>query len=51
TKNISKFIILKSEIMKKISKKEKEKLRNRHYKRDGKKCYYCGIKEEDFIRI
>ena len=35
----------------KISKKEKDKLRNRLYERDEKKCYYCGIKEEDFIRI
>ena len=35
----------------KINKKEKDKLRNRLYKRDGKECYYCGIKEEDFIRI
>jgi len=31
----------------KMNKKEKDKL----YKRDGKKCYYCGIKEEDFIRV
>ena len=35
----------------KISRNEKEKLRNRLYKRDGKECYYCGIKEEDFTRI
>ena len=35
----------------KINRKEKEKLRDRLFKRDGKKCYYCGIKEEDFIRI
>lgn len=35
----------------KISRKEKDKLRDELYKRDGKKCYYCGIKEEDFIRI
>jgi 5-methylcytosine-specific restriction endonuclease McrA len=35
----------------KINKKEKDKLRNRLYKRDGKECYYCGIKEEDFIPI
>jgi 5-methylcytosine-specific restriction endonuclease McrA len=49
--NILKFIILKSGIMIKISRKEKEKLQDRLYKRDGKECYYCGIKEEDFIRI
>jgi len=35
----------------KINRKEKEKLRNRLYERDGKECYYCGIKEEDFIPI
>jgi len=35
----------------KINKKEKDKLRDDLYKRDKKKCYYCGIKEEDFIRI
>jgi 5-methylcytosine-specific restriction endonuclease McrA len=35
----------------KISREEKEKLRKELYKRDGKECYYCGIKEEDFIRI
>ena len=35
----------------KINKKEKDKLRNRLYKRDGKECYYCEIKEEDFIQI
>lgn len=35
----------------KISTKEKDKLRDELYERDGKKCYYCGIKEEDFIRI
>jgi 5-methylcytosine-specific restriction endonuclease McrA len=34
-----------------MNKKEKDKLRDKLYKRDGKKCYYCGIKEEDFIRI
>ena len=35
----------------KINKKVKDKLRDDLYKRDKKKCYYCGIKEEDFIRI
>jgi len=35
----------------KINRKEKGKLRDRLYERDGKKCYYCGIEEEDFIRI
>lgn len=38
-------------MMMKINKKEKDELRNRLYMRDGRKCYYCGIKEEDFIRI
>jgi len=33
----------------KISRKEK--LWDDLYKLDKKKCYYCGIKEEDFIRI
>ena len=35
----------------KINRKEKGKLRDRLYERDGKKCYYYGIKEEDFSRI
>ena len=35
----------------KISRKEKDKLRDRLYKRDRNNCYYCGIKEEDFTRI
>ena len=30
---------------------KKEKLRLKLYKRDGKNCHYCGIKEEDFISI
>lgn len=34
-----------------ISEKEKERLRDRLYKRDGKRCHYCSIREEDFIRI
>ena len=40
-----------NEIMIKINKKEKDKLRDRLYKRDGEKCYYCGIEEDDFIPI
>ena len=35
----------------KINKKEKDELRNILYKRDGNKCYYCGIEEDDFIPI
>jgi len=35
----------------KISRKEKEKLRNKLYKKDGRKCHYCEIEEEDFIQI
>lgn len=35
----------------KINRKEKDILRDRLYERDGRKCYYCGIKEEDFIPI
>ena len=35
----------------KITKKEKEKLYIKLYKRDGRKCHYCGIREGDFIRI
>ena len=30
---------------------KKEKLRLKLYKRDGKKCHYCGIAERDFIPI
>jgi len=35
----------------KINKKEKDELRNILYKRDGNKCYYCGIEEDDLIPI
>lgn len=35
----------------KINKKEKEDLRDKLYKRDGEKCHYCGIEEEDFFWI
>ena len=35
----------------KIGREEKEKLRNKLYKKDERKCHYCGIKEEDFIQI
>ncbi len=29
----------------------KELIRNKLYSQDGKYCHYCGIYEEDFIRI
>ena len=29
----------------------KIELRKRLYDRDGKTCYYCGIKESDFVTI
>ena len=35
----------------KISKKEKDELRNKLYERDGRECYYCEIEEKDFISI
>jgi len=35
----------------KISRKEKEKLWNKLYKRDGGKCHYCEIEEKDFAEI
>jgi len=34
-----------------LSNKEKEKLRNQLYERDGKKCHYCGIEAKDFVPI
>ena len=37
--------------MAKISKRRKKNLRDKLYKRDGRRCHYCRIKEEDFIRI
>lgn len=37
--------------MAKISKRRKETLRDKLYKREGRRCHYCRIKEEDFIRI
>jgi len=35
----------------KISKRRKETLRDKLYKRDWRRCHYCRIKEENFIRI
>lgn len=35
----------------KINREEKDKLQDKLYERDGNKCYYCGIKEKDFIPI
>lgn len=37
--------------MAKINKRRKEILWDKLYKRDGRRCYYCGIKEGDFILI
>jgi len=34
-----------------LSVKDKEKLRFQLYERDGRKCHYCGIEEEDFCKI
>ena len=34
-----------------ISRKEKEKLRSKLFKRDGGRCHYCEIEEADFIEI
>lgn len=34
-----------------INDKEKEKLRKELCARDGSKCHYCKIREEDFLRI
>jgi 5-methylcytosine-specific restriction endonuclease McrA len=34
-----------------ITQKEKNELRLKLYKRDGKRCHYYSIREEDFIRI
>jgi len=34
--------------MAKISKRRKEALRDKLYKRDGRRCHYCRIKEENF---
>lgn len=39
------------ERMMKMSNKEKEKLRNELYRRDGKRCHYCGIEEGNVIQI
>jgi 5-methylcytosine-specific restriction endonuclease McrA len=35
----------------KISSKDKKNLRTLLYERDGTKCHYCGIEQEDFPRI
>jgi 5-methylcytosine-specific restriction endonuclease McrA len=34
-----------------LSSKKKEELRNQLYERDGRKCHYCGIEEDDFRKI
>ncbi len=35
----------------KISPAEKARLRNELYERDGRRCHYCGIEEEDFPMV
>ena len=35
----------------KLSNKDKENLRTQLYKRDGTKCHYCEIEEEDIPKI
>ena len=37
--------------MDKICKRRKENLRDKLYKRDGRRYHYCRIKEGDFISI
>ena len=34
-----------------LSSKKKEELLNQLYERDGRKCHYCGIEEDDFPKI
>jgi len=34
-----------------LGNKQKQELRNQLYKRDGRHCHYCGIKEKDFLEI
>jgi len=35
----------------KLSDAEKRKLRDELYKRDGRRCHYCGIPEDEFHQI
>lgn len=35
----------------KLTDRDKEQLRNQLYKRDGKKCHYCRIEEDEFCKI
>ena len=35
----------------KLSWKRKKELRGQLYERDGHTCHYCGIHEDDFVRI
>ena len=35
----------------KLTSKEKTKLRSQLYMRDGRKCHYCGIEEDDFRKV
>lgn len=34
-----------------LNSKKKEELRNQLYERDGRKCHYCGIEEDDFPKL
>jgi len=34
-----------------LSNREKKQLQDQLYERDGKKCHYCGIAEDEFCRI
>jgi len=35
----------------KLSRTEKRQLRNELYERDGRRCHYCGIPEDEFYQI
>ena len=35
----------------KLSDTKRRQLRNELYKRDGKRCHYCGIREDEFYQI
>ena len=34
-----------------LSHKDREKLQCQLYEGDGRNCHYCGIEEEDFLKI
>lgn len=41
----------KRRVLRALTSKKKEELRNQVYERDGTKCHYCGVERRDFIKV